>query len=78
MVEAKPPYNLIIHPDYLRDLKDSPESKKISEGNLEKLENIVVAIGEARRWGGNPRYDLILEEGIKAYLSGEVDKRNNK
>ena len=71
---VEPPFKLII---YEHDNRDEIVKKSL-EKTLQNYEHLITKIGEAKGCGGNPRYDLILDEGIRAYLSGEVDKRKNR
>ena len=73
MTDAKPPYDLVLNKHYSKG--DNQELHEMKKQELNKLESTVISLGKARGWGGNPRYDLILEEGLRAYLSGDVDKR---
>ena len=54
----------------------NPELEEIFKKELGKFETLVTELGESRGWGGNPRWDLIIKEGIRAYLSGDMDKRS--
>jgi hypothetical protein len=68
---VNPHLKLIIHPEC--DWDETGRNRL--EKDLQNYEHLITQLGEARGWGGNPRYDLILDEGIRAYLSGTVDKR---
>jgi hypothetical protein len=60
-------YKLIVNPDAAWTQKTRLKAQL--EKELQRWETIINAIGEARGWGNNPRWDLVIEAGIKVLLS---------
>jgi hypothetical protein len=65
-MDATPPYKLIVNEESSKDnsLKNSYETE------LKNLEFAVTELGKARGWGGNPRWDLVIEKGLEYYFKG--------
>ncbi len=67
MVEQKPTYELILNPD--KDYSNDSDLKYQFEKNLMNYEYAAKLIGKAKGWGGNPRWDLIIEKGLEALIN---------
>ncbi|NCN87009.1 hypothetical protein GW932_04185 [archaeon] len=67
MAEQEPTYKLILNPD--RDYSNNAELKDNFEKNLLNYEYVAKLIGKAKGWGGNPRWDLIIEKGLESLIN---------
>ncbi len=68
---SKPSFVLVVNPD-LPDKTDA--DKEVIERfklELEKMNFALERLGEAKGWGGNPRWDLIFEYGFKGAVNGK-------
>ena len=62
---SEPTYKLIINPEW----EDRSNLRETYEGEIQRYEHIVDAIGKARGWGEHPRrWDLVTEAGLDALL----------
>ena len=67
LMGAKPPYKLIVNEEYYGKDNFLKESR---EQELKNYQFVVESLGKSRGWGGNPRWDLIIEKGLEYYLKG--------
>lgn len=65
-MEQKPTYKLILNLE--ESYSKNPELKEIHEKKLMNYEYAANLIGKAKGWGGNPRWDLIIEKGLEALI----------
>jgi hypothetical protein len=57
-----PIYKLVVDPEYRGDFKEKYEK------DVEMMNFALAAIGKAKGFGNNPRWDLLFERGLKALL----------
>ena len=66
-MEQKPTYKLILNSD--KDYSNEPVLKENFEKKLMNYEYVANLIGKAKGWGGNPRWDLIIEKGLETLIN---------
>ena len=62
-------FKLIINPEH----KDNNNLNQVYNEQLNSMNFALIKFGEAKKWHGNPRWDLLFEAGFKA-LVNEVEK----
>jgi len=61
----EPVFKLVINPSF----KDEHNLSETYKKQLQNMEYALTKLGEAKGWGGNPRWDLLFEEGFKALVN---------
>lgn len=64
---SNPDFKLTLDPS-----RNSPDNNSLEAARQKPLDNLTYAvtlIGEAKGWGGNPRWDLVIEAGLKALVN---------
>ena len=60
-----PIFKLVINPEY----KDEHNLCQTHEEQLRNMTFALTQLGEAKGWGGNPRWDLLFEAGFNALVN---------